>query len=185
MRMQAAGFASIVVGCGVVFAAALLLNAGAGKFMSSTLAEVALRDTLGLPHSAVVRIAVRGLAIAEILTSIGLVIDGMRTIAIVIASLLGFSFAVFGVVARLRGVTVACGCLGSIDKRPIGLRSTALGAVLALLFPLSIIAPLRLPTTLAAGYVSIAALILGVYLNRRFAVEPLLRRPVLGPGMNG
>jgi len=183
--MQATGLASIVVGCGVVFVAALLLNAGAGKLMSSKLAEVALHETLGLPRSAVVGIAVRGLAIAETLTAIGLVIDGMRTIAIVIASLLGFSFAVFGVIARLRSVTVACGCLGSIDTRPIGLRNAALGTVLALLFPLSIIAPPSLPTTLAACYVSIAAIILSVYLNRRFAVEPLLRRPAFGGGING
>lgn len=182
--MQAGGLA-LIVGCGVVFAAALLLNASAGKLISSRLTEVALHETFGFPRSAGVGIAVRGMAIVESVTAVGLVIDRTRIIAIVVTSLLGFSFAVFGVIAHLRGVTVPCGCLGSIDKHPIGLRNAAVGTVLALLLPLSIIAPPFLPSTLAACLVSITAIVLSVYLNRGFTVEPLLSRPGRGSEIHG
>lgn len=182
--MRAAGLA-LIAASSVVLAAALLLNASAGKLVSSRLAEVALRQTLGLGGAAPLTVLVRGLAIVEGLAALGLVIDWTRTIAALITSLLGVSFVLFGVIAQGRGVNVACGCLGGTDQRPVGVRNVAVGTVLALLFPLIVSAPTHMSTPVAACWVSIAAITLSIYLNRRFAVKPLLRRPVLGGDTTG
>jgi hypothetical protein len=103
----------------------LLLIAGTAKIVSTgQLVRALAAVRLGRAGSVGV---VRSVAFVEVGVALLLCVPQTRTVAAVIAVVLGVCFAGAGVAGRLSGGSTACGCFGSHSSRPLGPVNVAFG----------------------------------------------------------
>ena len=109
--------------------AALLLSSGIAKAAAGRQLSQALVELLPALGPAA-RPLVRGLAVAETMTALSLLVPATRQIGAVCLAVLGVLFGAVGLAGRLRGSALPCGCFGTADSRPFGPRNVVAGLVL-------------------------------------------------------
>ncbi|MET8279894.1 MauE/DoxX family redox-associated membrane protein [Micromonospora sp. NPDC005174] len=115
-----------------ILVAALFLHAGGAKLFAPQQFSRTLRATLRIDdsHSLWTDNSARAIAFGEIVTALLLVGLPDDAYGLVLSALLGAGIAAFALMARLRRVTMACGCFGGSQGRPLGMRQLLFGTVL-------------------------------------------------------
>lgn len=150
-------------------AAAVLINAGVTKMVAPAPLLRASAEVLAAPRW-LGEPLVRGFGGAELVVAVALLVPPARLSAAIATTMLGVCFATAGLVGVLRGSSVPCGCFGGSSRQPVGWVNVALGAALAVVWPVNLLAGHRPTPGYSAAAVllaSIAATVICLWLNRR------------------
>jgi len=167
----------LALGVATAAAAAVFLCAGLGKLAVPGPAARAIAELLEFgPRPA--GVLVRATGVLEAATGVALVVPATRPVGVPAAGVLGAGFILLGVVARMQRVSASCGCFGSAQGHPFGLRNAVYGAALLAVAVVDTLVPYpahpaqpALPLALtAAGCVCLSA-----WLHRALIIS------VLGP----
>lgn len=149
--------------------AAILINAAVTKMVAPAPLLRASAEVLAAPRW-LGKPLVRGFGATELAVAVALLVWPARLPAAVAATMLGVCFATVGLVGVRRRSSVPCGCFGGSSRQPLGWANVALGAALAVVWPVNLLATHR-P---APGYSAVAVLlacmaatVLCLWLNRR------------------
>jgi Methylamine utilisation protein MauE len=164
--------------------ASVLLVAGIGKLYSPAQPRRALRELFSVhDHLSSITVAIRLLAVVELISGIGLLESPTRIWAAAGAAVLGLGFIAFGAIGWLRHSQTSCGCLAASDGHPLGPTNVAVGAVLVAVAAANglLVMPSSFGRTYTAWAVLGAALdvlFLTVWVYRRMTLNLLRRSPV-------
>ena len=116
----------------VALLAAAVLCAGLTKLAVPAAAGAAVAELI--PRTArVARIAVRSLAVAEIVSAGALLSPAGRHSGAAAATLLGVLFAGAGAAGRVKHASTPCGCYGRLGGAPLGTRNVVAGLLVAVM----------------------------------------------------
>jgi hypothetical protein len=115
-------------------ASAVLVVAGIGKFVVPRPLTQALSELLGRDPGERV---VRAVGVVELIAAVTLIVEATRGASAVLVAVLGAAFAVFGAAGLVRKTTLACGCFGRSESRPLGAVNIAAGIGLAAILPIN------------------------------------------------
>lgn len=154
--------------------AAILINAGVTKMVAPASLLWASAEVLAAPRR-LGEPLVRGLGGSELAVAVALLVRPARLPAAIATTILGFCFATAGMVGILRRSSLPCGCFGGSSRQPLGWANVALGAALAVAWPLNLLAGHRAPGYPVAAVLlaSIAATVLCLWLNRHLITRLL------------
>lgn len=150
-------------------AAAILINASATKMVAPAPLLRASAEVLPVPRW-LGKPLVRSFGAAELAVAVALLIQPARLPAAIATTILGVCFAAAGLAGVRRGSSVPCGCFGGSSGQPLGWANVCLGAALAVVWPVNLLArQLPGPSYSAAALLlaPIAATVLCLWLNRR------------------
>lgn len=155
--------------------AAVLINAGVTKMVSPAPLLRAYAEVLAAPRW-LGEPLVRGFGGTELAVAVALLVLPARLPATIATTMLGVYFATAGMVGVLRRSSVPCGCFGGSSRQPLGWVNVALGATLAVVWPVNLLAGHRPTPGYSAAAVllaSITATVLCLWLNRRLITRLL------------
>jgi Methylamine utilisation protein MauE len=164
--------------------AAVLINAAVTKIIAPGPLLRASAEVLAAPRW-LRKPLVRGFGGIELAVAVALLILSARLLAAIATTVLGVCFALAGIAGVLHGSNVPCGCFGGASRQPLGGANVALGAALALVWPVNLLVgqgPAPGYSAAAVLLASIAAAVLCLWLNRRLIkrVLPISRTRSLG-----
>lgn len=151
----------VVLICGNVVLATLLIRASAGKLVTPGLTVSALSELFpGFRRSG--GGIVRAVAMVEGLAALSTVVATLRLPGQILVAALGAGFVMLGVAGRLRDSQQPCGCFGASSTRPLGAANIAAGGLLLLVAAVNFWAPSPAEPVNVAAYTSIGTAIASV-----------------------
>jgi hypothetical protein len=170
-------FGDLILAVCNAIAASLLLNSGIAKTVAAGPPRRAVEEIVPVLDSAVIGAALRAVAIVEIAVAAALPAPPVRAPAAVVASLLGASFVVLGLLGIARHSKAPCGCFGASGRRPLGWSNVVLGLVLAAAYPINAAwSPADDYTVATLLLTSIMSMALCVYMRRELVIQLLMPR---------
>jgi hypothetical protein len=162
----------------------VLINAGVTKIITPAPLLRASAEVLAAPRW-LRKPLVQGFGGTELAVAVALLILPARPLAAVATTVLGVCFALAGIVGVLHRSSVPCGCFGGVSRQPLGWANVALGAALAVVWPVNLLVGQRPAPSYSVAAVllaSMAATVLCLWLNRRLIkrVLPVSRTRSLG-----
>lgn len=149
--------------------AAILINASVMKMVSPAPLLRASAEVFPVPRW-LGKPLVRGFGGIELAIAVALLVQPARLAAAVATTILGVCFATAGLAGVRRGSRVPCGCFGGSSGQPLGWANVSLGAALAVVWPVNLLAGHRPTPGYSAAAVllaTIATTIVCLWLNRR------------------
>lgn len=176
--------ANMTVGSWIVLlinaaAATTLIVAAIAKLVSPTGMRVAVGELLRSPRWFPTNRGVRVFAACELIVAGLLCATATRVVGGCLAACLGALFAAAGAMGIVRGATASCGCLGSYENKPLGVRNIVIGVAMVAVAPVNILVSVGSAETseYAHGMLLISALLtlaLCLWVNR-VTIVPLVR----------